>query len=42
MHALLSQPLDRAIPELVALAESCAGLDCDNISVVAMTWKQPE
>ena len=42
VHALLSRPLDQAIPELVALAESCAGLDCDNISVVAMTWNQPE
>jgi PPM family protein phosphatase len=42
MHALLSRPLPEAIPELVALAESCAGPDCDNISVVAMTWDQPE
>jgi serine/threonine protein phosphatase PrpC len=42
MHALLSRPLEEAIPELVALAESCAGLECDNISVVAMTWNQPE
>lgn len=38
MHALLSRPLAEAIPELVALAEQQAGLDCDNISVVAMTW----
>jgi hypothetical protein len=42
MHALLSRPLPEAIRELVALAESCAGSDCDNISVVAMTWNQPE
>ena len=42
MHALLSRPLPEAIGELVALAESCAGADCDNISVVAMTWNQPE
>jgi serine/threonine protein phosphatase PrpC len=42
MHALLSRPLDRAIPELVALAETCAGPECDNISAVAMTWNQPE
>jgi serine/threonine protein phosphatase PrpC len=42
MHALLSRPLEEAIPELVALAESCAGLECDNISVVGMTWDQPE
>jgi serine/threonine protein phosphatase PrpC len=42
MHALLSRPLEQAIPELVALAESCAGAECDNISIVAMTWDQPE
>jgi serine/threonine protein phosphatase PrpC len=42
MHALLSRPLEEAIPELVALAESCAGPECDNVSVVAMTWNQPE
>ena len=42
MHALLSRPLEAAIPELVALAESCAGPDCDNIAALAMTWNQPE
>jgi serine/threonine protein phosphatase PrpC len=41
MHALLARPLGEAIPELVALAEKQAGFDCDNISVVAMTWNQP-
>jgi PPM family protein phosphatase len=41
MHALLSLPLDAAITELVALAETSAGADCDNISVVAMTWNPP-
>lgn len=41
MHTLLSRPLDEAIPELVALAESRAGPECDNISVLAMTWQQP-
>ncbi len=41
MHALLSRPLGEAIPELVALAETSAGADCDNISVVAMAWQQP-
>lgn len=40
MHALLARPLPEAIPELVALAETQAGADCDNISVVAMTWNQ--
>lgn len=38
MHALLSQPMGEAIPDLMALAESSAGPDCDNISVVAATW----
>ena len=42
MHALLSRPLAEAIPELVALAESSAGPECDNVSVVAMAWNQPE
>jgi len=42
MHPLLSRPLNEAIPELVALAQTCAGVDCDNISAVAMTWNQDE
>jgi len=40
LHALLSRPLAEAIPELMALAESTAGPECDNVSVVAMTWQQ--
>ena len=40
LHALLSRPLDEAIPELVALAEARAGAECDNVSVVAMTWHE--
>ena len=35
---LVSRPLEQAIPALVAAAEASAGDDCDNISVVAMTW----
>ena len=42
MHALLSRPLGEAISELVALAEKCAGPECDNISAVAMTWNLDE
>ena len=38
MHPLLARPLAEAIPELVQLAERTAGLECDNISVVAMVW----
>jgi serine/threonine protein phosphatase PrpC len=41
MHALLSRKLAEAIPELVELAERSAGLECDNISVVAMAWNPP-
>ena len=42
LHALLAKPLAEAIPELVDLAERCAGPESDNISVVAMTWDQPD
>jgi hypothetical protein len=34
------RPLDQAIPDLVAAAEAGGGFDCDNVSVVAMTWNQ--
>jgi serine/threonine protein phosphatase PrpC len=40
LNSLLSRPLGEAIPELMALAESTAGAECDNVSVVAMTWQQ--
>ena len=42
MHSLLSRPLPEAVPELVSLAEKSAGVDCDNISVVAMRWTPGE
>jgi serine/threonine protein phosphatase PrpC len=38
LHALLARPLEVAIPELIELAEARAGAECDNTSVVAMTW----
>jgi serine/threonine protein phosphatase PrpC len=38
LHALLARSLDIAIPELIELAETRAGAECDNTSVVAMTW----
>lgn len=38
LNTLLTQPLDKAIASLVALAEARAGDECDNTSVVAMTW----
>jgi len=37
LHALLSRPLESAIPELVQLAERRAGPSCDNVSVIAGT-----
>jgi serine/threonine protein phosphatase PrpC len=39
VETLASLPLERAIPELVAAAEASAADDCDNVSVVAMTWE---
>jgi serine/threonine protein phosphatase PrpC len=38
LHALLTRELKDAIPELVTLAEHRAGRECDNVSVLAMTW----
>ena len=40
LHALMARPLAEAIPELVALAEARAGPQCDNVTVLAMTWAQ--
>ena len=41
MHALMSRTLQEAIPELVTLAEHRAGAECDNVTVLAMLWKDP-
>jgi serine/threonine protein phosphatase PrpC len=38
MHALLSRELNDALADLVTLAEHRAGRECDNVSVVAMSW----
>ena len=40
LHSLLTRPLDKAIPELVDLAEARAAGRSDNISVLAMTWNE--
>ena len=40
MHSMVSRKLDDAIAELVTLAEHRAGRDCDNVSVLAMTWDE--
>ena len=42
LNALLTQPLPEAIASLVELAETRAGADCDNTSVVAMTWGEEQ
>jgi serine/threonine protein phosphatase PrpC len=36
---LMKHDIMRAVPELLDLAELRAGADCDNLSVVAMTWE---
>ncbi|HYR34286.1 MAG TPA: PP2C family serine/threonine-protein phosphatase [Burkholderiales bacterium] len=42
LHALMSRDLSIAIPDLVMLAEHRAGLGCDNVSVLAMTWGEDQ
>jgi serine/threonine protein phosphatase PrpC len=42
LRALGSRPLAEAIPALVDLAERSAGAECDNVSVVAMSWQGEE
>jgi serine/threonine protein phosphatase PrpC len=40
LNGLLAAPPERAIPQLVALAEQRAGSQCDNVSVLAMQWQE--
>ena len=40
LHAIMSRPLAEAIPELVELAEARAGPQCDNVTVIALSWAQ--
>jgi serine/threonine protein phosphatase PrpC len=40
VHALVTRDLEHAVPELVTLAEHRAGRECDNVTVVAMTWDE--
>jgi PPM family protein phosphatase len=42
LNALLSRPLDEAVATLADLAETRAGPDCDNTTVLAMTWGEEE
>jgi serine/threonine protein phosphatase PrpC len=38
LNALLARELKDAVPELAALAEARAGDECDNLSVLAISW----
>jgi serine/threonine protein phosphatase PrpC len=38
LMGLIGKPPARALPELMALAESRGGPDCDNLSAVALQW----
>lgn len=40
LHALMARPLAEAIAELVALAEARAGAQCDNVTVLALSWAE--
>ena len=40
MHAMLSRGLKDAVDELATLAEHRAGRECDNVSVLAMSWDE--
>lgn len=42
LHSLMTKSLKEAIPELVDLAETRAGPQCDNVSVLAMAWGEEE
>jgi serine/threonine protein phosphatase PrpC len=42
LHGLHQRPLDEAVADLMALAETRAGPECDNVSVVAMAWGEDE
>ena len=42
LNALLARELKEAVPELVALAEARAGEECDNVSVLAVSWGETQ
>jgi serine/threonine protein phosphatase PrpC len=42
MTSFNSRPLDQAIAELAALAETRAGPQCDNVSALALAWGEDE
>ena len=42
VHSLATLPLRQALVELAELAEQHAGAQCDNVSVLAMSWGEDE
>jgi PPM family protein phosphatase len=42
LHTLAAQPLEEALGELAALAEQRSGPQCDNVSVLAMSWGEDD
>jgi PPM family protein phosphatase len=42
LHSLFTRPLEEAIADLAVLAEHRAGPQCDNVTVLAMSWGEDE
>jgi serine/threonine protein phosphatase PrpC len=42
LHAYMTVDVERATNDLMSLAETRAGAQCDNVSVVAMSWREEE
>lgn len=42
LHTLAMRPLEEALGELAALAERRSGPQCDNVSVLAMSWGEDD
>jgi serine/threonine protein phosphatase PrpC len=42
LHSLLTKPLTEALVDLAVLAEHRAGPQCDNVSVMALSWGEEE
>jgi hypothetical protein len=42
LNAVLNRPLQQAVFELSTLAETRAGPECDNVTVLALAWQEDE
>ena len=42
LHSLATKPLGEALGDLAELAEQRSGPQCDNVSVLAMSWDEDE